>query len=93
MKVSVSPDMKDPVRYLIESRFTPTFRLFYNVSDDVYLMNNAAGGTLFKRRKAALAVQKSLGKGTQIVRCTIRRRKGQLIPVLPPLTREKNPVV
>ena len=75
-------DMKDPVRYLIESRFSPRFRLFYNVSNDVYAMNNPADATLFKRRKAALAVQKLLGGGTQIIRCTTRRRKDQVIPVL-----------
>ena len=75
-------DMKDPVRYLIESRFTRKFRLFYNVSDDVYAMNNPADATLFKRRKAALAVQKLLGGGTLVIRCTTRNRNGQVIPVL-----------
>lgn len=74
-------DMKDTVRYLIESRF-PKFRLFYNVSDDVYAMNNPGGATLFKRRKAALAVQRLLGDGTRIIRCTTRRLKGQVTPVL-----------
>jgi hypothetical protein len=78
-------DMKDPVRYLIESRFTPKFRLFYNVSDDVYAMNNPTDATLFKRRNAALAVRKLLGGRTLIIRCTTRRRKGQVIPVLPSL--------
>lgn len=85
-------DMKNPVRYLIESRFSPKFRLFYNVSDDVYAMNNPADATLFKRRKAALAVQKLLGGGTRIIRCTTRRRNGQVIPVLPSRKRPtKNP--
>ena len=76
-------DAKDPVRYLIEGGFGPKFRLYYNVTDDVYVMNNPAHGTLFKRRQAAVAVQKLLGEGKCIVRCTTRRRKGQLIPVLP----------
>lgn len=76
-------DAKDPVRYLIEGGFGPKFRLYYNVTDDVYVMNNPAHGTLFKRRKAAVAVQELLGEGKCIVRCTTRRRKGQLIPVLP----------
>ena len=84
-------DVKDPVRYLIQSRFSPTFRLFYNVSDDVYAMNNLAGATLFKRRKTALAVKNLLGGGTRIVRCTTRLRKGQLVPVLPSLRRRKPP--
>jgi len=76
-------DVKDPVRYLIEGGFGPKFRLYYNVTDDVYVMSDPAHGTLFKRRKAAVAVQKLLGGGKRVVRCTTRRRKGQLIPVLP----------
>ncbi len=76
-------DAKDPVRYLIEGGFGPTFRLYYNVTDDVYVMNEPAHGTLFKRRQAAVAVQKLLGEGKRVIRCTTRRRKGQLIPVLP----------
>jgi len=76
-------DTRDPVRYLIEGGFGPKFRLYYNVTDDVYVMNDPAHGTLFKRRKAAVAVQKLLGGGKCIVRCTTRRREGQLIPVLP----------
>ena len=76
-------DADDPVRYVIEGGFGPRFRLYYNVTDDVYAMNNPAGATLFKRRKAAVAVQKLLSGGKRIIRCTTRRRKGQLIPVLP----------
>ena len=76
-------DSEDPVRYLIEGGFGPGFRLYYNVTDDDYAMNNPAGGTLFKRRKAAIAVQKLLSGPKRTIRCTTRRRKGQLIPVLP----------
>lgn len=76
-------DADDPVRYLIEGGFGPKFRLYYNVTDDVYAMNNPAGATLFKRRKAAVAVQQVLGGGKRIIRCTTRRRKGEVIPVLP----------
>lgn len=76
-------DSDDPVRYLIEGGFGPKFRLYYNVTDDVYAMNNPAGATLFKRRKAAVAVQQLLGEGKRIIRCTTRRRKGEVIPVLP----------
>ena len=76
-------DADDPVRYVIEGGFGPRFRLYYNVTDDVYAMNNPAGATLFKRRKAAVAVQKLLSGGKRIVRCTTRRRKGELIPIVP----------
>ena len=78
-------DADDPVRYLIEGGFGPRFRLYYNVTDDVYAMNNPAGATLFKRRRTAVAVQKLLTGGKRIIRCTTRRRKGELIPVLPSL--------
>ncbi len=76
-------DTKDPVRYLIEGGFGPKFRLYYNVTDDVYVMNDPAHATLFKRRNAAVAVQKLRSGGKRIIRCTTRRRKGQVIPVLP----------
>ena len=76
-------DAENPVRDLIEGGFGPRFRLYYNVTDDVYAMNNPAGGTLFKRRKAAVAIQKLLSGGKRIVRCTTRRKKGELIPILP----------
>lgn len=76
-------DAKDPVRYLIEGGFGPKFRLYYNVTDDVYVMNDSVHATLFKRRNAAVAVQKLLSGGKRIIRCTTRRRKGQVIPVLP----------
>ena len=75
-------DLKNPVRYLIEGGFGPRFALYYNVTDDMYAMNDPAHGTLFKRRNAAQAVQKLLGPGTRIIRCTTRRRQGRLIPVL-----------
>ena len=68
-------DADDPVRYLIEGGFGPRFRLYYNVTDDVYAWNNPAGGTLFKRRKAAVAVQKLLSGGKRIIRCTTQRRR------------------
>jgi hypothetical protein len=76
-------DLKDPVRYLVVSGFGRRFALYYNVSDDVYVMNNPSGGTLFKRRNAALAVKQLLGSGTRIIRCTTRRRNGVRVPVIP----------
>ena len=75
-------DLENPVRYLIEGGFGPRFALYYKVTDDVYALNDPAHATLFKRRNAALAVQKLLGPGTRIIRCTTRRQKGRLIPVL-----------
>ena len=50
-------DFDDVTRYLLVSQMGPRFALYYNVSDDVYAMNNPRGATLFKRLKAALAVK------------------------------------
>lgn len=75
-------DLHDPTRYLLVSQFGPRFALYYNVTDDVYAMNDPAHATLFKRRATALAVRRLLGRGIRIVRCTTRRRKGLRVPVL-----------
>lgn len=75
-------DLDDPTRYLLVSRFGQRFALYYNVSDDVYAMNNPQGATLFKRRKAALAVKRLVGPRVQVIRCTTKRKKGARIPVL-----------
>ena len=75
-------DLDDPTRYLLVSRLGPRFALYYNVSDDVYAMNDPRGGTLFKRRDAAVAVKRMLGQQIQIVRCMSRREKGIRVPVL-----------
>jgi hypothetical protein len=75
-------DYKDPVRYIIVTGFGPKFALYYNVSDDVYVMNNPSGVTMFKRRSAALAVKRLLGPRTRVIRCMTRRRSGVRVPVL-----------
>ncbi len=75
-------DARDPTRYLLVSEFGPKFKLYYNVSDDVYVMNEPKGATLFKRRETALAVKRFLGPRIKLVRCTSRREKGELVPVL-----------
>ena len=68
-------DSRDPVRYLLVSEFSRRFILYYNVSDDVYVMNDPSGGTLFKRLKTAQLVKKLLGKGTSIVKYTTQGGK------------------
>ena len=40
-------DFDDPVRYLLVSRMVPRFSLYYNVSDDLYAMNDPSGATWF----------------------------------------------
>ena len=58
-------DSRDPTRNLIVSRLLKSAKwtLYYNVTDDVWAMDQA-GGTLFKRRKTANAVLRCLkGRG------------------------------
>jgi hypothetical protein len=76
-------DLRDTTRYLVVSAMGPGFTLYYNVLDDLYAMNDPTGGTLFKRRNAALAVKRLLGPKTRIIRCNMRRRNGVRVPDLP----------
>jgi len=69
-------DSDDPPRYLLVSTFRPRFALFYNVTDDLYAQNDPRGATLFKRRPTALAVQRLLGPGVKIIRCSSRFDRG-----------------
>lgn len=75
-------DLDDATRYLLVSQIGPRFALYYNVSDDVYAMNDPRGATLFKRRKAALAVKALLGRSIRILRCKSKRINGVQVPAL-----------
>ena len=75
-------DLDDGTRYLLASQIGPRFALYYNVSDDVYVMNDPRAATLFKRRKAALAVKGLLGGSIRILRCKSKRVNGVQVPVL-----------
>lgn len=72
----------DVTRYLLVSHVGPRFALYYNVSDDVYAMNDPRGATLFKRHKAALAVRALLGKSLHVLRCKSKRVSGVRVPIL-----------
>jgi hypothetical protein len=76
-------DLENPIRYFLVSEMGPRFRLYYDVSDDVYVMNDPRGATLFKRRQTALAVKRLLGTGIRIVRCSTKRVDGVRVPVFP----------
>jgi hypothetical protein len=82
-------DVKNPIRYLLVSEIGLGFALYYNVSDDMYAMNDPSGATLFKRRIAALAVKRLLGAGIRVIRCTTRHRNGLRVPVLSGVKRRK----
>ncbi len=72
-------DSSDPRRYLIISRMLSgaRFILYYNVSDDVYALNDPEGGTLFKRRKAAELIQRKLGRGNEVIE--VKKVRGKVI--------------
>ena len=80
-------DLDDPVRYLLASQMTPRFVLYYNVSDDTYVLNEPKLATLFKRRKTAESVKRLLGGRIRVIRCTTKHRNGQRVPLLPRLSR------
>lgn len=75
-------DLHDDTRFLLVSKMTPRFALYYNVIDDVYVANNPKGATLFKRRRAAAAVKALLGTSVRIVRCQSKRINGVRVPIL-----------
>ncbi len=68
-------DSRNPIRYMLVSEFTRRFVLYYNISDDVFAMNDPSGGTLFKRREAAESVKKLLSSGVSIVKYTTKGGK------------------
>jgi len=68
-------DSENPVRYMLASEFSRRFILYYDVSRDVFAMNDPSGGTLFKRRKAAQNVGKLLGRRVVIVKFTTKGGK------------------
>ena len=68
-------DSRDPIRYMLVSEFSRRFVLYYNVSDDVFAMNEPSRGTLFKRREAAKSVKRLLGRRISIVKYTTKGGK------------------
>lgn len=71
-------DLHDRTRYLLASTLGPNFVLYYNLSEDTYGWNDPTHATLFKRRKAAQAVQQLLGDKDSIVECVVDK-KGKLV--------------
>jgi len=68
-------DSRDPIRYMLVSEFSRSFILYYDVSDDVFVMNAPEKGSLFKRREAAERVSKLLSRGVRIVKFTTKDGK------------------
>jgi hypothetical protein len=72
-------DVDDRRRYLLASVTLPGFSLYYVLQDDVWLLDDPSGATLFKRKVAATAIQKLLLPGVYVVPCTVDAR-GKLLP-------------
>lgn len=64
-------DSMDRTRYLLATALTLRHALFYNVSDDVFAMDDPTRGTLFKRRETAMAVKTLLKGRAQILQCRV----------------------
>ena len=69
-------DLDDPTRYMIRSRLFERSRmqLYYNVADDVW-SSSQADGTLFKRRRSAVAILRLLGSGDRIIKVFVKGGK------------------
>ena len=84
-------DYRDPTRYLLVSQMTPRFAFYYNVTDDVYA-TDPRGGTVFKRRRTALAVKALLRPGIDVLACRSKRVDGIVVPVLRPATSRRSAI-
>jgi hypothetical protein len=75
-------DLDDPTRYFLVSDFGAGFKLYYEISDGVYVMNEPARATLFKTRATAQAVRATLGRGIKLVRCLTKMKGGKRVPLV-----------
>ena len=78
-------DLDDRTRYLLVSVLPPRVVLYYNVSNDTFGMNDPSLGTLFKRRVAAIAIQRLLWTGIQVIECRADRHDRVVKSSLPRL--------
>lgn len=83
-------DIEDPRRFVLASELLSSFVLYYDVSNNVYVMSNLSAATVFKKRKAAVAIKALLGKGVRIVEC-LKLKSGKLKRVTPVRERKKKP--
>jgi hypothetical protein len=68
-------DLNDRTRYLLVSALSRRLVFYYDVTRDMWGVNDPSLGTLFKRRAAAQAVRSLLREGVRIVRCRVDRRE------------------
>lgn len=68
-------DLNDRTRYLLVSAFSRRMVFYYDVTRDLWGMNDPTLGTPFKRRAAAEAVRSLLREDVRIIRCRVDRRE------------------
>ena len=61
-------DSDDRTWFMIASVMSPRFVLYYDVSHDVYVMNEPQSATLFKRSQTARAVLGLLGGRCRVLK-------------------------
>ena len=71
-------DYEDRTRYLLASVYSATFVLYYNISNDDYILKKPERATLFKRREAAQLIQRHVNNRLQILSCRVNQ-SGKLI--------------
>jgi hypothetical protein len=71
-------DYDDRTRYLLASVYSSNFVLYYNISDDVYILNRPKQATLFKRRNTAQIIRRHTKNRPQILSCQVSR-SGKLV--------------
>jgi len=86
-------DSMDPTRYLLATALTTRHVLFYNVTDDVFAMDDPTRGTLFKRREAAMAIKALLTGWTQILQCRVTSRGRLVLRSVPRVRPRRDKVV
>jgi hypothetical protein len=60
---------------MLVSEFSRKFILYFDVTSDTYVMNDASRGTLFKRREIAESVKAHLGKGVALIKFSVKGGK------------------
>jgi len=56
--------MDDPRRFVLASEFLPSFVLYYDVSDNVYAMNDLSAATVFKKSRVPHAAYFASRRGS-----------------------------
>jgi hypothetical protein len=58
-------DIDDPRRFVLASELLPSFVLYYDVSNNVYVMNDLSAATVFKKGRPRWRSRPCLAKGCE----------------------------